>query len=202
MRKLAIMLLCVLGIVSTTCAADKNYKFTQRQVDYLLLAVQEARAINQESLVEVAEVIMLLESDAGEHGAKNGYRGDNGDSFHINQVQVDAARTVLNNFPELYKRFNLPPKPSDAVLKKLLVQPRANTALAVHYAWLHQKMAMKDGLKGKALFNRVVTAHNRGYGGARTTPDSAYLRKGHKLLNKAREYNKRMFKTYTVAKAF
>lgn len=201
-RVLLVMLFIALLLASPAYA---RYKFTQRQVDWLLIAFEEAKKTGIPELVETTQVVLFKETLAGEWGFNpNGIEGDDGTSFGPMQNQLGTAKDVLKDFPHLLAIAGFKKIPVDKELKTaLLKNVRFNVAVGAHNLKRHWLKAGREGLSGFEQFARTVQAHNRGYTGARRVATSKYLKLCLEYMKFiVRPYNKKMFNDSGVVAAY
>lgn len=202
-----ILIVVLLHVLFVPQMADA--KLTQRQVDWLLMTVQEARAVGHEEVVEIAQTVLVLETKAGEWKYDpNGIKGDGGDANGPFQMHIPTAFDVLRWYPYLAKDFA---KYGDVITEEImehamLTDIRLNIKFGVHLLIKNRSRLHDRGFRGQELFERTVLSHKFGVGGATNNPDakkSWYRVRSYEYLNSVvRVFNNRMFRTYTVAQAY
>jgi hypothetical protein len=120
---------------------------------------------------ETLQAILLLETRGGKSvpiGNRESPVGKR--SYGLMQVQVVAARSILQRNPSLFKRY-FPERTYNSVLDEeiialLLTNDEANIRIAAHHFKLYLQLSDGD-------WDRAVAAYNVGIGGVENIPDPA-----------------------------
>jgi hypothetical protein len=152
-----------------TVVVPKN--MTHRQAELLGLAYDIAKR-DGHKYPQLLQGIILQESQAGEHesykvaGQEYGLK-TNQRYYGVAQIKLDAAKDVLNRYPQLREQFSLQTGADEEVIAKLIENDRFNLAIASKYL-----LVLKS--YGYDTIRQLALAYNQGPGGAKSYDASTH----------------------------